>query len=135
MKNQETPVGGSLMLVAFKKVLVSMFFTAIALFILALFATYSNMSEKIVSACVAAATFICVFASGFTASGATGKNGWLTGLIAGIIYVIIMLIIGWITLGDSSVSNETLKMFGISILSGTVGGIAGVNFKRKKRRN
>jgi len=133
MKNAEIPVRGSMMLQTLKTVAVSMIFTAIALLILALFVTYGNMSEKAVSICVAAATFICVFASGFAASSAAGKNGWLSGLVAGIIYVIVMLVVGWITLGNSSVSNETVKMFIISIVSGIIGGIMGINFKRKRK--
>ncbi len=133
MKNAEVPASNSLVFQTLKTVAISMIFTAIAMLILAIFVTYGTMSEKTVSVCVTAATFICVFASGFAASSAMGKNGWLSGLVAGVIYVIVMLILGWITLGDSSLSNETTKMFIISIVSGVIGGITGINFKRKRK--
>lgn len=133
MKSSEIPVQGSLVLQTFKMVAVAMIFTLIALLILALFVTYGNMSDKAVLICVEAATFICVFLAGFAVSGAVGKNGWLSGLVAGVVYVIVILIVGWISLGDSSITNETSKMFIISIVSGIIGGITGVNFKNKRR--
>ncbi|MBQ6907988.1 MAG: TIGR04086 family membrane protein [Clostridia bacterium] len=126
--------GGSIIVIALKTVIKAIAITAIALLALALFVTYGNVSEAAQSGCIIAATVLSVFLAGLSAARRRAGAGWLSGLIAGVIYVIIMLVAGFLVFGDFSVGADTLKMFALSIISGIAGGILGVNIKAKRKR-
>lgn len=134
MKNQVKVLSEeNIFITALKTVLKAMFFTAASLVLLTLFMAYGNMPDNISAACVKAAAFISVFAAGFFTAGKRSRAGWLSGLVAGVIYVVLMVIIGFLIFGDFALSGDTVKMFLLSILGSVLGGIFGVNIKRKKR--
>ena len=134
MKNQAVlSGGGNIFTIAFAVVLRAMLITAAALILLTLFISYGNVSDEVVSSCITAATFISVFAAGFMCGRKRSRSGWLSGLVAGGIYVLFMLLSGLIIFGDFGISWDTLKMFVLSALGSVVGGIFGVNFRKKRK--
>ena len=125
---------GGIIVIALKTVIKAIVITALALAVLALFVAYGNVSEAAQSGCISAATVLSVLLAGFSAARKRAGAGWLSGLIAGIIYVVIMLLAGILIFGSFSVGADTLRMFALSIVSGVAGGILGVNFKGKRKR-
>lgn len=134
MKNQAIISGeGNIFTTAFGMVIKAMLITAAALLLLTLFMAYGNISDSVAEACVDAAAFISVFSAGFMCGRRRNRAGWLSGLVAGGIYVLLMLIFGFIILGDFAVSGETLKMLLLSMVGSVAGGIFGVNFRKKRK--
>ena len=118
---------------AFRTTVKAMVFTAAALLLLTLFAAYGDIPDNTLSACVKAAAFISVFCAGLMVAGKRRKAGWLSGLVTGVIYVLVMIFAGFIIFGDFSLSADSVKMFFASIIGSVLGGIIGVNIKRKQK--
>ena len=72
-------------------VLIAIFFTIIALLLLTCFVAYGNIPDAAVSLCVKAATVISMFSAGFMTARKRRKSGIVSGVIAGSIYVLIMI--------------------------------------------
>jgi putative membrane protein (TIGR04086 family) len=125
----QNTTGFSSVIATFKTVIISMLITAVALIILAALVAYGPVSEKTAGICVTVAMIISVFASGFITSKKGKRRGYLSGASAGIIYVLIMLVVGFLAFGSVSLGTETIKTFVIAVVSGAAGGVFGVNFK------
>ena len=126
--------GGGIVVIALKTVFKAVVITALALLVLAVFVTYGNVSDAAQSGCISAATVISVMLAGFATARKKAGAGWLSGLLAGAIYVIVMLLVGALVFGGFSVGADTVRMFALSVVSGVVGGILGVNFKGKRKK-
>ena len=133
MKKVETIHRNGVFLIALFSVIKAMAFTAAALLLLTYFMAYKGMSDTAAGACIKAATFLCVFAAGLFTSRKMGRSGWLAGLISGVIYVLAMLLLGFFISGGFRLGANTFKMLIISVSAGVLGGITGVNLKRKKK--
>ncbi|MBO4898226.1 MAG: TIGR04086 family membrane protein [Clostridia bacterium] len=133
MKKVENIRRGGVITVALVSVIKAMAFTAAALLLLTVFIAYKGMPESAAMVCIKAATFLCVFTAGLFTSRKMGKSGWLSGLVSGVIYVLAMALISFFILGSFRPDANTFKMLIISVLAGVLGGITGVNIKRKKK--
>ena len=134
MKNQAVIKGeGNIFFIALSMVVRAMLVTAAALVLLALFMAYGNISDEAAGACTLAATLISVFSAGFMCGRRRSRSGWLSGLLAGALYVLVMLVAGFVLFGSLRISGETVKMFLICILGSITGGIFGVNFRKKRK--
>ena len=133
MNRVQTAHRGGVMMAALKTVILAMVFTAAAIALLALFITYGNISSTATDGCITAATILSVFLAGFATARKRAGAGWLSGLAAGLCYVVIMLAAGFLAFGSAQLGADTLKMLALAVVSGTAGGIAGVNFKRKRK--
>lgn len=133
MKNKTKIVSErSIFSAALSAVIKAMVITAVALLILTLFMFYGNVSDEISEACATVAAFMSVFYAGFMSAGKRRCAGFLSGLIAGALYVLLMIIIGFVITGTFSISAESVKMFSLSAFGGVLGGIFGVNMKKRK---
>ena len=133
MKKVENIGNRGVVMTALLSVIKAMVLTAAALLLLTVFIAYKGMPESAASVCIKAATFLCVFAAGLFTSRKMRHSGWLSGLISGVIYVLAMLIISFFILGRFQPGANTVRMLIISVLAGILGGITGVNLKRKKK--
>lgn len=71
-----------------------------------------------------------IFAGGWISGKRTDKNGWIIGGIQGIVYTLILMIIGFLAF-DTALRVEPL-IFGIcSFGIGALGGILGINMSEK----
>ena len=57
------------------------------------------------------------------------SRGWLTGAFTGVLYMIILYIIGSAMYNNVSFGSNTLAMFALGLISGSFGGILGINLK------
>ncbi len=130
---RKTP-GNYLVLTAMFKGIVASYIITIPLFIFfALVLTYTNFPEKYVESAVLAVTVLSVLAAGFTTTRSIGSKGWLNGGIVGLIYMIILYILNCLIYQDFSINRRVLTMLLIGVLSGSVGGIVGINVGNKRR--
>jgi putative membrane protein (TIGR04086 family) len=118
----------------FKAVGISYIISIALLFVAALIATYQSMSN--VGICVLAnvVTAIGTIISGFIAGRHFDSKGLLYGAGCGAVYTIILCIFGNIISGNINLGASFLTAFLIGVLCGAVGGIAGINTKKKRRR-
>lgn len=133
MNRAQTSYRGGVIGAALKTVLLAMVFTAVAILVLALFVTYGNVSGAATDGCITAATILSVLLAGFFTARKKAGAGWLSGLVAGLCYVTVMLIAGFLAFGGAQFGADTVKMLIIAVLSGMVGGIAGINFKKRRK--
>ena len=73
--------------------------------------------------------FSAFLAAIFSAMGSR-KNGLVTGVICADIYMLILIFAGMIFLKNDFPLKSLLKVFSICSLSGGLGGIIGINFKK-----
>lgn len=104
--------------------------TCIVLIVYALLLTYTSVSEKNMSLVVILATIISVAIAGFDTARCAKEKGWFWGLIAGFIYAVILIIISAIVSKTSIASVGTLTILIISLASGAIGGMLGINSKK-----
>jgi len=104
--------------------------TAIAFLAFAMLVTYTDMSERSLPTVVAVTTFLSVMVAGFDAAKGAHHKGWLWGMGAGFIYVLIMAIIMVVMLPTFAVDGRTFTVIVLGIAGGGLGGMLGINLKR-----
>lgn len=117
-----------------KGVVVSGIMTFILLAISALVITYSPISENVAGAF----SIICVIVSALIGGGVAAKSavsrGFLKGALTGVCYVLLLYIIASLASDKFVVSGHTACLFAIGAVAGAIGGIAGINSRRKRKR-
>ena len=133
MKNAQSVESSGTFITALIVVLKALLITAAALLLLTAFVALCGMPEGVIIPCARAATFLCVFSAGLFTSRKMRRGGYLSGIVSGLIYFVVMLILSFVLLGKFEIGANTLKMLVISVVAGVIGGITGVNLKRKKK--
>jgi putative membrane protein (TIGR04086 family) len=111
-------------------VLMAFAITSIVFLGYAMLITYTNVSERSLPTVVAITTVLSVMVAGFDAARGAENRGWLWGMAAGLVYVLIMAAIMVIMLPVFSVDGRTVMVFALGIAGGGLGGILGINLKR-----
>ena len=111
-------------------VLMAYAITAIVFLGYAMLITYTAMSEKSLPTVVAITTVLSVMVAGFDAARGAEGRGWLWGMIAGLVYVLILVAIVLVTLPAFSADMRTVMVCVLGIAGGGLGGILGINMKK-----
>jgi len=111
-------------------VLMAYAITGIVFLGFAMLITYTTMSERSLPAIVAVTTILSVMVAGFDAARGAEKRGWLWGMAAGFVYILIMAIIMAAFLPVFSIDMKTILISVLGIAGGGLGGILGINMKR-----
>ena len=112
--------------------LVAYAITCIFFIICALLLRYTPMTEENVPLIVTVSCVASVAFSGFDAARAAGNRGWLWGLVAGAIYALILMCIGAWAIQGYTIDLRGATIIALCLAGGGLGGIFGVNFKKKK---
>lgn len=118
----------------FKNIFVSYAITLILFFIFAFVVTYTNVPYSIVSPTSIFITIISIVMVGILGGKNSTEKGWLTGCITGLLYMLILYIIGSIVYKNPGISSNGIWMIIIGIISGALGSIIGINNKKKYKR-
>jgi putative membrane protein (TIGR04086 family) len=94
--------------------------------------TYSDFSENQIPSVVTGTTIIGVLIAGILSGRNSQSKGWFSGAIAGVIYVIILIILGAIILKNASFSRQVINIIIMGLVVGSIGGIIGINIGRRK---
>lgn len=109
-------------------------FTLVVLFICAIIITYTGVDESMSELTAKCITYISAALCGFLCSHNTNEHGWLSGAVAGFFYSLCIVLINIIANGFSLNVNMLLTLTGATV-SGIIGGIAGINIKRKPTKS
>jgi putative membrane protein (TIGR04086 family) len=119
--------------VILRGIIIAYLLTLPAFAIFALILTYSDFPEKYISTVVLITTIISILTAGSTATKNIRNKGWLNGAIVGAVYIIILYFLSSIAFKDFSINRQMILMFIIGLISGSIGGIIGINFKKPRR--
>jgi putative membrane protein (TIGR04086 family) len=92
--------------------------------------TYTSLSEDNMPLVVAGVTLISVIVAGFDAARGAENKGWFWGIMAGLVYAIILLLIMTIVLKGFAMDSRTVTILVLSLAGGGLGGVLGINFKK-----
>ena len=112
-------------------VLVGFLVTFAAMLIFAAITVAADLQDFFLTPFASIAAALGAFAAAFIVSKKLCQNGLLNGLITGGAMFVIIVIISLI-ISDGGVTLNTLFNFVILVLSGLIGGVAGLSQKREK---
>lgn len=127
-----TPVSAVLFML--KAVAVSYIISLVLLFIASLIATYSAFSDMAIRISANIVTALGTLAAGFMSGRHFLSKGIFFGAGTGAIYTLLLSVIGNIFSGNINFGSCFFTALIIGVLCGAVGGIAGINTKRTRRR-
>ncbi len=112
-----------------KGIIIAYVFALIVFLTMALLITYTDISESIIPPLVSIVMMLSGIISGIYVGMKLKRKGWLHGTLAGLIYVILLIIIGWFFIEDFSIHRYVIYKSILGILAGGIGGMIGVNLK------
>lgn len=104
--------------------------TAIVFIVYGILLTYTQTTEKNVQMVVMITTVISVLIGGFIASKGVNSKGLIFGMVVGVIYALIMIMISLCVLPDLKITSKMIMIIILSISAGGIGGIIGINTKK-----
>lgn len=117
-----------------KGLLVAYIVSIPAFLLFALILTNTDFPEKYKSIAVIITTIVSIFAAGMTATKGSRSKGWLNGSIAGFVYMLVLYLVSSIIYRNFTIDRYVITMAVIGVLTGAVGGIAGINVKTGSTR-
>jgi len=112
-------------------VLVAYAITCIVFLAYSMLITYADMTERNLPMVVAVTTLLSVMVAGFDAAKGAENRGWLWGMAAGLVYILILTGLMMGVLQRFAVDTRTVTTFVLAIAGGGMGGILGINLRRK----
>lgn len=105
--------------------------TIMVFLIYAILLTYTEMTEKNTQVIVMTTTVISMLFSGFISARGFKSKGLFYGMVAGLIYAVIMILVGLCILPVIAITSKFIIILILSVSAGGVGGILGINTKKK----
>jgi putative membrane protein (TIGR04086 family) len=134
-QNIKTTLNERLNIVTIIKGIVFSYIITIPLFLIfAFILTYSNYPEKYVSPVVVIVTIASILLAGAFATRRMKSKGWLNGGVVGFLYMFILYLLSSVIFKNFSIDNRIISMGIVGILSGSIGGIIGINLKQKTKK-
>ena len=93
--------------------------------------TYTQMSEKNLPIVVAVTTLASVVIAGYDAAKGAEHRGWLWGMGAGLVYIIILIAVMMTVVKGFAFDARTVTVTVLSIAGGGLGGVLGINLRKK----
>ena len=112
-----------------KGVVLSFSTTLILIVLMSIILTYSNLSEGVIPVVNSIIMILSIALGSIYMSLKVKKNGWLNGAVVGLLYIIILIIIGSIFIDTFKLDSFILLRSVISIITGIVGGMIGINLR------
>ncbi len=113
-----------------KGILFSYIFTACLLFLFSLILTYTSVGENTIAPVVIIISMLSVLIGSSMSGVKIRKNGMIYGGIIGFLYIFFLYIVSSMIQIGFSLNLYSIIMISLSILSGMIGGIVGVNLKK-----
>ena len=109
----------------------SIILTVVILFVFALLLAYTNMPESIITPIVISTSGFSILIGSIISSLKIKKQGIINGGAVGFVYILTIYILSSIIQNDFGLNTSSIIMIVVAILVGALGGIIGVNIKRK----
>lgn len=128
--NKKVDIGKDNVIVVYMKGIFSAcVFSVFAFILMALMITYTSISEGIIPIVTSTVMVISVAMSGMYTGLKLRRKGWLNGAVAGLLYAMLIMVMGWVFLDEFAVGMLLLYKVLTGIVAGGVGGMIGVNLK------
>ena len=114
-----------------KSLIIAYAFTFVVFAIFAAIITYTGFPEKYIDTVVMVTTALALVVSGAMVSKKAKSRGWLNGGIGGLVYMAVLSILGAIFIKAPVFDAGSLIMLVLGFVLGALGGIIGINMKRK----
>ena len=113
-----------------KGAIFSCLLTAIVFIIYGVLLTYTEITEKNIQIVVMLTTVLSVLIGGIIASKGVNSKGLIFGMLVGIVYSTIMIMVGLCVLPVLKITSKMIMIIILSISAGGIGGIIGINTKK-----
>lgn len=117
----------------FKGIAAAYIITIPAFMLFALILSNTDFPQKLLSPAVVVTTIISVLTAGSVSAKEVRSRGWLNGGVVGFIYMLVLYIFSSLVFKNFTIDKYVVTMSLIGILTGAIGGIAGINIKSGKR--
>ncbi|MGI6778656.1 MAG: TIGR04086 family membrane protein [Acetivibrionales bacterium] len=117
-----------------KGIVLSYVITIPAFIIFSIILTYVNFPQRIINPVVVVITIISILVAGISVTKNVRSKGWLNGGFAGLIYMIILYILGSVVYNDFTIDRYVITMLIIGVLTGCIGGMLGINMRPGPRK-
>ena len=111
--------------------LISLLITIIALLVVSIILTYTDVSENIITVSVIVISALSILIGSIISAVNIKKNGIINGALVGFIYMITIYLLSSIFVAGFNVNMQSIIMIVVSIFAGMLGGIIGVNLHKK----
>lgn len=113
-----------------KNLLIGYFVSFILFLILAFIITYTDLSLKFISPLTITIILMSILFVSILNGLKSDEKGWLTGAITGLLYMLILYIIGSVIYKNLSITSNGVMMIMVGIITGITGSIIGINNKK-----
>jgi len=117
-----------------KGVALAFVISIVLILISAVIMTYSPIPDEMTRAVTIAVSGISVLFAGLVTARKSRRQGWLSGATCGLLYALFLYIFGSLIMLDFSITLYTLIVGVMGFFLGALGGIVGINTKKRKRR-
>ncbi len=115
-----------------KGLLSALVITGLSLLIISVIYLTGDFSEDLLRTLVTVSALLSVFISALAGGVSLRRQGLLLGFFVGLLYAMTLYVTGFLSFGFPGFSKGLLGTLALSVLTGSLGGIIGVNIKRKK---
>lgn len=107
----------------------SIIITLIGLLIYSIILSYTSVAESTMPTIIIIITGISILIGSTISTSNIKKNGIVNGMLVGLIYITLIYLLSSIITGNFLLNINSIIMIIVSVLTGAVGGIIGVNMK------
>lgn len=115
----------------FKGIIFSILITLVLLFAFSALLTYTDMQESAIPVVTIVITAISILIGSSISTIKINKNGIINGGIIGFVYIFMLYILSSVVKTGFTLNVYSIVMMIAAIVAGMVGGIVGVNIKKK----
>ncbi|MCT4598043.1 MAG: TIGR04086 family membrane protein [Vallitalea sp.] len=108
-----------------KSVMIGYIITIICVLILTFVVYKHELTDSQINIGRVIVIILATLITGLLSGKSIGKNKWMYGAIAGVIYFIIFVIVSLVVNKDSSISGDVISLFFMCVGGSTLGGILG----------
>ena len=128
--NKTSNKGNNAILSLTKGTVFSYLLTVIVFIVYGILLAYTEVTEKNIQMVVMITTVVSVLIGGFIASKGVNSKGLLFGMLVGLVYAIIMIMISFCVLPVMKITSKMIMIIILSISAGGIGGIIGINTRK-----
>lgn len=113
-----------------KGVIFSYLITVLVFIVYGILLTYTETTEKNIQMVVMITTVLSVLVGGIIASKGVRSKGLIFGMLVGVVYALIMIMIAFCILPTIKITTKMIMIIILAISAGGIGGIIGINSKK-----
>ena len=117
-----------------KPLFLSLLLTVFALVFLAICIAAGPVTLEAAEPCILVGTAVSVFVAGFLTARGQVSRGFLRGAAAGALYGLLAYAVAALAFSSFSPGSGFIKLWILEILAGAMGGVFGINSRRRKRK-